>query len=193
MGRLLGFSFIVLSIVLCCLSFGGLILFTTDSEQLHDLIQDRICAADETLVTTRSSTTITDFEIGQESPGTSINYYCEDNTDGKRRQVTGTVITAGIIAFVVPFVIGLILFMTGVAMLIRGFMRRSVQQVVPQMVYGQGAGMSMSPNQVVFTQNTYTAAEVEAKLAQLRQMVNMGAMTQDQYDQIEAQLRARQQ
>lgn len=59
---------------------------------------------------------------------------------------------------------------------------------------GQGGTTFQMPNNmnVTFTQETYTAAEVEERLRSLQEMLNNGTLSQEQYFAIERELRSRQ-
>ncbi len=193
MGRCLGTLGIIFGLTLIGIAVVSIILFASDTDFSNDLIGNTFCEDNETPIRKSHSTTMSDG-----TQGTSYTFFCEDNTNGNQREITNEATTAGIGGFALNLVCG-ILIVIGSAMSLAS---RAVKNKMSQVQafnqqfgnMGQGGTAFQMPNNVnvTFTQESYTAQEVEERLRMLQEMLNNGTLSQDQYFSIEQELRSRQ-
>lgn len=186
MGRCLGISGIFAGLGIIGLAVVFLIVFLTDNDMSNDLIADNLCNENETLVREETQVQTSDGN------GTSITFYCNDNTTGEEREITGTAVGVAIGGFVLPLCCGILIIFGGSSLLTANVAKQAMNQ------FATAPGQSFTvqspmPAQVTFTQESYTAAEVETRLQKLQEMLNNGTLSQEQYFQIEQELRSRQQ
>ncbi len=193
MGRCLGILGIIVGLVIIGIAVVVIIVFSTDNKFADDFIADTFCEENETLIRETHTTTTSDGE------GTSYTFYCDDNQTGEQREITTPVTVAGIGSFALNLCCG-ILIVIGASMLLTGSVARQklseIQQFNQQFgnMGQQGGATFQMPNSmnVTFTQESYTAQEVEERLRRLQEMLNNGTLSQEQYFSIERELRSRQ-
>lgn len=114
--------------------------FTATTDSIDTLLSRVLCQPREQVV--REQYTTTDFD----GTGFSMNVYCE-TAGGQQRDVTGSWAIIGGAAFLVPFLIGLVLFIVGV----RG------RRPVPSEVYNMAGVPTSVPAVTVRTYNPQSA------------------------------------
>ena len=173
MGRCLGAAILIIGLLFIGAAIVEIIMFTSDSGPIHEYLEEQHCRAGETLQTGSRQTV----------DGSTTTFFCVRGTS--LREITDDVMPLGIGVFVGLLVAGILFVIAGAILLAR---KRRTTAAMPYMMMGG----TPQPMQVTFTQDSYSAAEVEQKLAQMRQLVQNGVMTQEQYAEIEMQLRLRQ-
>ena len=187
MGRCLGIFGIIIGVLVIGVAIVVIILFVTDNDISNDLIANTFCEEDEILIREEYTTTTSD---GQ---GTSINFYCDNNRTGEQRDITDQATLAGVGGFIVNLCCGILLVIGAGSLLSASVARQKIGQYTN--FIGQPVNIQQPPDnlQVTFTQDSYTAAEIEERLQKLQQMLNAGTLSQEQYFSIEQELRSRQQ
>lgn len=191
MGRCLGILGLVVGIVTIGIAVAVIIMFSTDNQLADDFIASNFCEENETLIRETHKTTTSDGE------GTSYTFYCDNNQTGEQREITTPVTVAGVGAFVANLCCGIFI-VIGASTLLTGSVARQklskIQQFNQQFGNaGQGVSFQIPNNMnITFTQESYTAQEVEERLHKLQEMLNNGTLSQEQYFTIEQELRSRQ-
>lgn len=193
MGQCLGILGIIFGLALIGIGVIFIILFATDNEFSNDLIANAFCEDNETLIRKSHSTSRSDG-----TQGTSYTFFCDNNQTGEQREITDQATLAGVGGFGLNLICGILLVVGSTLLLASSAVNSKMAQVKAfNQQFGttgqSGTTFQMPDNvNVTFTQDSYTAQEVEERLRKLQEMLSNGLLSQDQYFAIEQELRSRQ-
>lgn len=166
----------IAGIVAILAGIGVFLFWMSDTDASNEVLVATFCDEQETIVRRNVET----------SDGTSIEYYCRDQTNNEQD------ITLQVVLLMIGSAGTLVL--GGGIMATRGariFPQLRPKVTLDQTAAGQKYGLNRVAN-VTFTQDTYTAQEVERKMVQIRQLLQSGMLTQEQFEEISAELKRRQ-
>lgn len=176
MGRLL----VILGILAIIGSAAGLIWLLQPPQSnppLADLLEDLHCRQYEQ-IEQRSQTTISGT-----SRSTSVYYYCVDLERGER-DVSGAVVSMIIIAFLVPFLLGLFMTIFGAARATRNHQRRLVNQMAAAPMMVTTFTTSAGPIRPMGQPSGTALPDLAERLEQIEEARDKGLISTTEYNRL---------
>jgi hypothetical protein len=205
MGKLM----LILGIVLMAVAIGLLLFMTTQiqSERFGDLMTRLYCTEKEHFTVWQGAY---EYDSFRRSGGYPTAFYCETE-DGEQRDISGNVVLAMIVSFVVPFLLGLFMLMGGIGLMVKrgvsGLMKNvgnlqtvRSQSTVIDLRQGTTGYDSLAPDmkqmvdslrqgfggQVGSQVNVNHGGSLTERLSQLEDAYRQGLISKDEYDKARA-------